>query len=423
MSRFTRRIRRAWQRIRTEPRLGRHTAVVTSLILLAAVSGGYILSNERISWPWASSRTVYATLPTSPGISPGHGQEVRIAGVPVGTINAVSVNSRGQARLTLSIDPQYQVYRNATLVLRPKSQLNEMYVEMNPGGPPAARLPSGGTLPVTAAQSPVQIDQVLDHLDRNTREALTELLEQSDIALADAPHDLTSGLSASDVVAQHLQPVVGALATRKAKLRELVTALSQISQAIGGNDQRLTSLINSLDRTLAALGGHNGDLQASLAQLPGVTRQLSNATSAVQSLGTQLNPALDNLKSASGSLPTALTRLRGTVDRAGQVIRTGTPVVRGAVPVVRDLRPFAGDLDTALPDVQSVTSDLKPDTSYLVPTLTDLGAFLINTRSLTDLRDGNGGILRGFVVLAPSMVAGVPAGSLSTPTQPYRFQQ
>lgn len=423
MSRFTQRIRRAWQRIRTEPRLGRHTAVVTSLAVLAAVAGGVILSNERISWPWNSSRTVYATLASSPGISPGHGQEVRIAGVPVGTVTAVSVTGRGQARLTLSIDPHYQVYRNATLVLRPKSQLNEMYVEMNPGGPPSARLPSGGTLPVTAAQSPVELDQVLDHLDSNAREALTELLEQSDIALADAPHDLTNGLAASDVVAQHLQPVVGALATRRAKLQELVTALSVISKSIGGNDERLTSLINSLDQTLAALGGHKGDLEASLAQLPGVTSQLSNATSAVQSLGTQLNPTLDNLKSASGSLPTALSKLRGTVDQAGTVISAGTPVVKGAVPVVHDLRPLAGDVNAALPDVGSVTSDLKPDTAYLVPTLTDLGAFIINTRSVTDLRDGNGGILRGFVVLAPSMAAGVPSGSLSTPTQPYRFQQ
>lgn len=423
MSRLTRRIRRAWQRIRTEPRLGRHAAVVMSLIVLAAASGGYILSNERISWPWDSNLTVYATLPTSPGISPGHGQEVRIAGVPVGTINAVSVNGHGQARLTLSIDPHYQVYRNATLVLRPKSQLNEMYVEMNPGGPPSGRLPAGGTLPVTAAQSPVQIDQVLDHLNSNAREALTELLQQSDIALANAPHNLTNGLAASDVVAQHLQPVVAALATRKAKLQQLVTALSQISKSIGGNDQRLTSLINSLDKTLTALGGHNGNLEASLAELPGVTKQLANATSAVQSLGTQLNPTLDNLKSASGALPTALSKLRGTVDQAGKVITTGTPVVKGAVPVVQDLRPFVGDLDSSLPDAVSVTSDLKPDTSYLVPTLTDLGAFIINTRSVTDLRDGNGGILRGLVVLAPSMVSGAPSGALSTPTQPYRFKQ
>jgi phospholipid/cholesterol/gamma-HCH transport system substrate-binding protein len=396
---------------------------VVALIALAAASGGYILSHERISWPWDKTFTFYATFPTSPGVSPGHGQEVRIAGVHVGVIDAVSVNSHGQARLTLSIDPRYAVYRNATLVLRPKSQLNEMYVEMNPGGPPAGRLPDDGTLPVTDAQSPVEIDQVLGHLDSNAREALTALLEQSDVALADAPHDLPNGLSATNVVVQHLQPVLGALATRRAKLQQLVTALSQISKALGGNDQRLTSLINSLDQTLQVLGGNSGDLNSVLSQLPGVTRQLTNATSAVQSLGSQLNPTLDNLRSASGSLPTALSRLRGTVDQAGTDIDVGTPAIRGALPVVQDLRPFAGDLDEALPNVQSVTRDLQTDTAYLVPSLADLGPFIINTRSLTSLKDGNGGILRGFLVLAPSMAANPNLGFLSTPTQPYRFSQ
>jgi phospholipid/cholesterol/gamma-HCH transport system substrate-binding protein len=423
MNRFARRLRRTWQRLRTEPKLGRHVIAVVALVALAAGSGGYILSHERISWPWDSSTTIYATFPTAPGISPGHGQEVRIAGVPVGTISAVSVNSQGKPTLTLSMDPQYQVYKDATLVLRPKSQLNEMYIEMNPGGPPAAPLPAGGTLPVTAAQSPVQIDQVLDHLDSNAQEALTALLQQSDVALANAPHNLTGGLSATDVVAQHLQPVLSALSTRRARLQQLVTSLSQISTAIGGNDQRLTSLISSLDKTLQVLGSHSGDLSSVLAELPGVTQQLTNATSAVQSLGTQLNPTLDNLKSASGSLPTALSKLRTTVDQAGKVIKTGTPVVQGAVPVVNDLRPFAASLDQALPDLQSVTSGLNRDTAYLVPSLTDLGAFLINTQSLTSLKDGNGGILRGFLVLAPSMVAGVNTGSLSTPAQPYRFKQ
>jgi phospholipid/cholesterol/gamma-HCH transport system substrate-binding protein len=423
MTRTVGRIRRAWQRIRTEPKLSRHVTAMVALIALAAISGGYILSHERFSWPWDRTFSFYGTFPTSPGVSPGHGQEVRIAGVHVGVITGVDVDQQGHARLTLSIDPQYPVYRNATLVLQPKSQLNEMFVEMNPGGPPAARLPEGGTLPVTAAQSPVQVDQVLDHLDENAQEALTTLLQQSDVALADAPQDLPQGLSATDVVVRQLQPVVAALQTRRDTLQKLVTALSQISTAIGGNDQRLTSLINSLDQTLQAVGGHSGDLGSVLAQLPDVTQQLKNATAAVQSLGDQLNPTLDDLKSASGSLPTALSKLRGTVDQAGQVIDAGTPVVQKAMPVVDDLRPFVGDLDGALPDVLSVTGQLNKDTAYLVPSLTDLGPFIINTRSLTSFKDGNGGILRGFLVLAPSMVSGPNLQFLSTPTQPYRFPQ
>ncbi|MCQ4079210.1 MlaD family protein [Streptomyces sp. RB6PN25] len=423
MTKTVGRFGRIWQRVRTEPKLGRHVTVVVALIVLAAVAGGSILSNERFSWPWNKTFTFYATFPGSPGVSPGHGQEVRIAGVHVGEIEAVDVDKQGHARLTLSVDPKYPVYQNATLVLRPKSQLNEMYVEMNPGSPPAQRLAAGDTLPVTSAQSPVQLDQVLGHLDTNTREALTTLLQQSDVALADAANNLPQGLSAGDVVMQHLQPVVTALQTRRGTLQKLVTALSQISTAIGGDDQRLTDLINSLEGTLQAVGGHGDDLSSSLAQLPQVTAQLKDATSAVQTLSDQLNPTLDGLRSASGSLPGALRKLRGTVDQAGKVVDSGTPVVQQAVPVVQDLRPFVNNLDSALPALRSVTSLLNKDTAALVPSLDDLGPFLINTRSLTSFKDGNGGILRGFLVLAPSMVSSPNLHSLSTPTQPYRFPQ
>jgi phospholipid/cholesterol/gamma-HCH transport system substrate-binding protein len=415
------RFRRTWQRVRTEPKLGRNVTVIALLVAVAAGVGGYILNHERLSWPWDRSFTFYATFADTPGVSPGHGQEVRIAGVHVGEIAGVDVDDRGNARLDLSIDPKYAVYTNATVVMRPKSPLNEMYVELSPGGPPAARLSNGDTLPLANSQAPVQIDQVLGHLDTNTREALTGLLEQSDVALANARQNLPGGLSATDLVAKHLQPVVAALQTRQDTLRTLVSALSEISTAIGGNDARLTNLVNSLDQTLRSLGGHNGDLASVLAQLPDVTQQLKNATTAVQSLSGQLDPTLNDLNAAAGTLPAALNSLTGTVDQLNNTINVGTPVVQRAEPVVRDLRPFVGDVASALPDLMSAAGRLNADTAALVPSLEDLGPFIINTRSLTSFKDGNGGILRGFVVLAPTAVPGLGLQGVSTPTQPYKF--
>ncbi|MEV5302800.1 MULTISPECIES: MCE family protein [Amycolatopsis methanolica group] len=415
------RIGRSWQRVRTEPGLLRNVVVLAALIVVAAVVGGVILANQRFTWPWDDRFTFSATFSDSPGVSPGHGQEVRIAGVQVGEIESADVDDDGHARLELSIDGQYAVYRNATVVLRPKSPLNEMYVELSPGGPPAPRLNAGDVLPVMQSQRPIQVDEALAHLDVNTRQALTTLLQESDVALAAAPGNLPGGLRMTDEVARRLQPVVESLQTRRDTLQRLVTALSQISTAVGGDGERLARLAGDLNTTLEALGAHSDDLRSVLDQLPDFTRQLKDATDAVQSLSGQLDPALDSLKNAAGTLPGALNRLSNTVDNLGGTVDKGAPVVQKAQPVVQDLRPVADDLNAAMPDLSSVTGRLDSVTNAAVTSLSDLGAFFINTRSLTSLKDGNGGILRGFLVVTPQTLGTNALLPFSTPADPYRF--
>lgn len=400
------RLRRTWDRVRNEPGLGRNVTTLVALIALAAVTGGIILSKQRVNWPWTDRFVFYAAFDTAPGVSPGHGQEVRIAGIAVGQIDSASVDSNGHAQLKMSIEPKYKVYDDATVVLRPKSPLNEMYVELNPGGH-GTRLRSGGKLPIANAQAPVQLDQALDHLDQNTRSALGVLLAQSDAALANADRYLPAGLTAADVLTKKLQPVVTSLNTRRAKLQTLVTSLQEIASAIGGDDNRLSRLATSLQKTLDATASGSGALNDSLSQLPDLMTQLKQATDAVQDLSTQLDPTLNNLKTASAKLPGSLEKVTRTVDQARSTVEHLKPVVSVAEPVMANLRPLVTGLAAAGPDLRSVALDLDPITATLVSYRQDVAAFFANTHSITALRDANGGILRGLLKVTPSMLNGI----------------
>ncbi|HWU22903.1 MAG TPA: MCE family protein, partial [Nocardioides sp.] len=277
--------------------------------------------------------------------------------------------------------------------------LNEMYVEIDPGGPPAAVVPSGGTLPLANTRRPVEIDEVLDHLDDQSRAALTTLLSESDAALAHAPRDLPAGLDATSKVATDLRPVLRELDRRHAELRSLVTSLSAISTAVGGDDRRLTSLASGLDSTLSVVAARSGSLDATLRQLPAFTRRLGSATRSVSALTRQLDPTLTDLQRASGVLPGALHRLKSTVGHLATTVRVARPVVRHARPVVADLRPVSAQLRSALPTLEHTTGRLDPVTALLTRYLPDLGAFVVDTRSLVSLRDANGGILRGLLTI------------------------
>ena len=139
------RLHRSWERVRTEPGLKKNVIVIGILLVLATGAGGWVLGNQRFDPPWSHKYEISAEFEAVPGIAPGNGQEVRMNGVIVGQIVGADVADGGHAVVTMKLDPDQRVYSNATLVLRPKSPLNEMYVEIDPGGPPAAVVPSGGT--------------------------------------------------------------------------------------------------------------------------------------------------------------------------------------------------------------------------------------------------------------------------------------
>ncbi|GAA5109992.1 hypothetical protein GCM10025762_17380 [Haloechinothrix salitolerans] len=390
----TSRVRRTWERVRSEPGLKRNLAVLAGLIVLAAVVGGWILGNQRFTPPWENRLIVNATFEGTPGISPGNGQEVRIAGVPVGEVRSADVDDNGNAVVEMAIEREHAVYEDATVVLRPKSPLNEMYILLDPGTPGAKRLSDGDTLPVTASERPVQIDEVLGYLDDNTRHALAALVVESDAALASAPARLPAGLEKTTALLRDMKPVSESLSKRRDALSELVTALGQISQAVGEDDVRLAKLASALDRTLGTVGKRNEELDSTLSQLPGLAGQLKQSTQAVQKLSGQLNPTLDAVRSAAADLPGALSKLSGTADRLGSTMDVLGPLAENARPVVDDLRPFTADATRTVRSVKRFSPLIDPVTSTLVKHTRDVGAFVLNTRSLTTLADANGGITR-----------------------------
>ncbi|OJG06087.1 mce related protein [Pseudonocardia autotrophica] len=407
----------ALARAKSEPGLLRNLVVLGVLLVLGVVVGGIILSQQRVTWPWEHKLVVSATFEQAPGISPGNGQEVRIAGVAVGQITDAHVDDAGHGVVEMEIDGDQEIFDNARFVLRPKSPLNEMFVNINPGGPPGSRVEDGAVLPLASSERPVQIEEVLGHLDQNTRDALGSLLSESDVALASAPTELPKGLTAANGVLEKLQPVVEQLDARRDTLARLVTALSTVSTAVGSDDGRLSGLADSLQATLRTVAAQQQNLDSALAQLPGVSTSLRDSTAAVTGLADQLDPTLDNVRAASDALPGALDRLNGSVDELDGVLDSAAPFLAAARPVVADLRPFVDDANLALNDLEPATARLDKVTGELLPYLTDLQAFVYNTNDFTSLRDANRGIFRGQTQIAPTSLPLPLQGLAGTPNR------
>ncbi len=130
-------------------------AVVT-MIVIAAGSAGYILAHERLSVPaWVpilgrESFVLKGEFETAQAVTPGQGQSVTIAGAKIGEISSVELQG-GRAVVSMNLTPKYAryIYRNATMLLRPKTGLKDETVQVSPGTTAAGRIPAGYTIPVT----------------------------------------------------------------------------------------------------------------------------------------------------------------------------------------------------------------------------------------------------------------------------------
>ena len=80
---------------------------------------------------------------------PGQGQTVRVSGVRVGDIAKVDLED-GRAVVDDGHRPEYKglVHTDASALLRPKTGLKDMFIELDPGTGGAPRAKAGWTVPI-----------------------------------------------------------------------------------------------------------------------------------------------------------------------------------------------------------------------------------------------------------------------------------
>ena len=120
-------------------------AAIVLLVVGAILVSGYILEHQPAFSFDQSYYTVKAPFATGAAVTSGQGQAITIAGVQVGQVGGVSLQD-GQAVVTMNIYKKYApIYRNATVLLRPRTPLKDMYLALDPGSKGAGTVPNGGS--------------------------------------------------------------------------------------------------------------------------------------------------------------------------------------------------------------------------------------------------------------------------------------
>jgi len=310
--------------------------IVFLLIVTIAVYFGF---TKHI--PFKHGFRLKAVFATAVNIHPK--SPVRIAGVNVGKVS--SIQREGNAGLvTMEIEPRgLPIHADATAKIRPRIFLEgNWFVELAPGSPSTRTLSSGSTLPITQTADPVQLDQVLNALNTDTRANLQDFLIGYGNGLTRRPTPADDAEQQAEV-----RGLNGAQALNRA-YRLGPAALrgsAVINQALGGTSPHdISKLVASIGKVTAALNVH----EQQLGELIGNFDTFFHSFAA-QSASVSATVAI---------LPSSLV----AIDRGLAALTAAGPSTRAfALDILPGVRQTPATVTAALPWIEQVQASLAPN--------------------------------------------------------------
>jgi phospholipid/cholesterol/gamma-HCH transport system substrate-binding protein len=334
---------------------------VIILILVAAGVAGYILSNQRFYLPkWvplvgSDFYTLNAEFSTAQAVTPGQGQSVDIAGVKVGEISKVDLVN-GRAVVQMKIKRKYsKIYNDATILLRPKTGLKDMILEMNPGNVTSGEIKDNGTIPVSQTLPDINGDEILAQLDSDTRDYLRMLLGGAGQGLRGNGTTLSKTFRRFEPTARDTYLITKGLAQRRRNIARTIHNFSLLSQELASRDDSLAQWVSASNDVFARFAAQDNNIRAALQLFPSTLQATSTALGKADRLARVLGPTLQALRPAARALGPTLIAVRPFLRESTPIIRDQLrPFTRDALPVVKHLRPAATDLAALTPDLTTV---------------------------------------------------------------------
>jgi phospholipid/cholesterol/gamma-HCH transport system substrate-binding protein len=366
---------------------------VIGLFLLGLAVAAYILSQQEFRFPLIEDtpKRIAMEVENAQAVQPGQGQTVRVAGVEVGRISDVELEN-GVAVVEMEIEKKYEdtIRNDATAVLRPKTALKDMFVEVSPGS--GRVLDENERIPVANTLPDVDPDEIYEALDADTRAYLRLLVSGAGKGLDGRGDDLREVFRRFEPLHRDLARVMEATAARRDALKRLIHRYGLLMTHVGQRPEELQRLVTASRAVFDALASEDQNISESVARLPGALRASESALGEVREFAPVLRTSLESLRPP-------IRRLDETNAAVTPFLRDTTPILRDEIrPFVRAARPFTDDLRLAARDVAEAAPDLTATFEELnrffnIGAFNPGGAESLDGRSVADQRARQEGFL------------------------------
>ena len=345
-----------------KPKRVRNGAIFAALV---SIFLWILYTKPSIPFFASSGTTIKADFAYAADLEPGY-TPVRVLGVNVGVVSGVGRTPSGRgAQVAMTIDPGKGVIvkQDATASLRWRTLLGlNYYVDLTPGSPSAPRLGSQ-VIPESQTSSQVELDQALEPLNAQGRQAVQTTIDQFDAGFADP--------TAVGQTIQNFAPAMTNLAaglpalrgTTRGDLPVLVASTSKAAGALARDEVALGGMIDSGAVALGVTAAQRMDLGSTFDQAP-------NALQQTQATMARLRVTLGILDPIARQLRPGARRLYRAATLAQTAVSAATPVLGDLKPTLAAIRPSVNSLAAAsqagVPVINSLTPTLdRTTTSFL----------------------------------------------------------
>lgn len=252
------------------------------------------------------------------------GNEVQVGGQPIGIIDDLSLTDDGQAEVQITVDEPLHEGTTAVIRATSLSGVANRYLAITPGPNSEPELADGATLDPEETTAAVDLDQLFNTLDEETRASLQKVIEGSATLYAGNNEQARETYKYFAPALQSSQRLLSELTRDERVFSEFLTSGSRVLGAVAERRQDLSALTANGNQALGAIAAENEALDRSLVALPPALRQADVTFVNLRAAFVDLDPLVETSKRATKNLPQFLRNLR--------------PVARRAVPVVRELR-------------------------------------------------------------------------------------
>jgi phospholipid/cholesterol/gamma-HCH transport system substrate-binding protein len=353
--------------------IGLRVLVISAIVLAVGVAGWMLLRGG------GGGYTVSITLPNANQLVKGN--QVKVGGVTVGTVDELKLTGDGRARIVLTISDDglapLPKGTKATIRSTSLSGIASRYVALTLTDN-KEEIEDGGSIPDADVRAQVDLDEVLNTLDPQTQKDLAESTRAGARIFDDGAAKLMNeGLHKLNPALSQAGITESEILRDQAQFEKFLVQSAQVVEAVASRSDEIPTLVSGAHATMQAVANQSDHLESSLSKLPPTLRQTNTTLVDLRSAIADLRPTvrlaqpvaplltdfLTDLQPTARQARPVLADLRNTIDSGGNtdllgvlnglgpVADKGVPAMKSAVstvedalPVVRELRPYTPDL-------------------------------------------------------------------------------
>ena len=261
------------------------------------------------------------------------GNNVNVAGVPVGSVEEIALSDDGQAEVKMKIsDEGYAPLPEGThaeIRSQSLSGIANRYVSLDlPGEENGETIEDGGVISQESTTSEVDLDQLFNTLDKPTVEGLKQVIRGFARSYQGVGPQANQGFYYLNPFLSTSRRVFSELNSDEANLDSLIVDAASLTSALSERSPEISSLVANLEGMLGTIGEQEASLASAVGQLPDFMRQFDTTSVNLRAALDDVQPLINATRPVARKLQPFTKRLRGFAREAVPTVRNLNRIIR-----------------------------------------------------------------------------------------------